>query len=87
MTKSEQALAIARYQARQHNEVIPQDIERMVVKAGLKVNSGGAELSTTTAGTGTSTTTRTTSRPVGKAKVPSKADIRAMCEKAGLGVA
>jgi hypothetical protein len=89
MTKSEQALAIARYQARQHNEVIPQDIERMVAKAGLRVNGGATELSTTAGtSTGTAATTRTPARPAGKAKAPpSRSQIEEMVRRAGLDVA
>jgi hypothetical protein len=84
MTKAEQAMAIARYQARQNNEVIPQDIERMVRRAGLRVNGGGgAELSTATAGGGT----RTTAQPAGKTAPPSKKEIAEMIRRAGLGVA
>jgi hypothetical protein len=79
----QQWLILARAQARQDGQVLASDVPAMVKKAGLKVNGGGAELSTTTAGTGT----RATTRPAGKSKVPTKADIRAMCERAGLDVA
>jgi hypothetical protein len=81
MTKQEQALAVARYMARQNCEVLDVDIRRSVAKAGLKTY-GGAELSTVTAGT--STTTRTPARPATKGKVPSKADIQEMIRRAGL---
>jgi hypothetical protein len=76
MSKSEQALAIARAQARQHNEVIDQDIKAMVARAGLRVNAP-TELST-------GATARTPTRAAGKKAPPSKADISEMCRRAGL---
>jgi hypothetical protein len=88
MTQRQQLLALARAQAKDAGQVFEGDVPAMVRRAGLKTNSP-TELSTATAGTGTAATTRATARPAakGKSKVPSKADIRAMCEKAGLGVA
>jgi hypothetical protein len=85
MTKAQQALAVARAQARQNGEVIDQDIKAMVCRAGLAVNAP-TELSTATAGTVGATNSRTTAGTVGatNSKVPTKADIREMCRRAGL---
>jgi hypothetical protein len=81
-----QRLILARAQARSEGQVYEGDVAGMVAKAGLKTY-GATELSTATAGAGTAATTRTPTRPAGKKAPPSKADIRAICEKAGLGVA
>jgi hypothetical protein len=77
MTPAEQRLAVARAQAKQAGQVFEGDIPALVAKAGLKTN-GAAELSTGAAGT------RTPTRPAGKSKVPTKADILEMCRRAGL---